>query len=81
MIDADLLITMVRNLIESQADPAAEEKIWMAGMRMGRLGRPEEVSALILFLASDEAGYINGAEFVIDGGDSAGGNLDAPILR
>ena len=72
---------MVRNLIDSQADPAAEEKIWNAGMRMGRMGRPEEVSALILFLASDEAGYINGAEFVIDGGDTAGGNLDAPILR
>ena len=38
----------------------------------GRYGRPEEVAALILFLVSDEAGYINGAEFTIDDGDTAG---------
>ena len=37
-----------------------------------RYGQPEEVAALILFLASDEASYINGAEVTIDDGDSAG---------
>ncbi|MCP5060714.1 MAG: SDR family oxidoreductase [bacterium] len=35
-----------------------------------RLGRMQEVAALVSFLASDEAGYINGAEIRIDGGFS-----------
>lgn len=34
----------------------------------GRLGTPEEVAGLVAFLASDEAAYVNGATFLIDGG-------------
>jgi 3alpha(or 20beta)-hydroxysteroid dehydrogenase len=37
-----------------------------------RPGGPEEVARLVCFLASDEASYCNGAEFVVDGGSSAG---------
>jgi meso-butanediol dehydrogenase / (S,S)-butanediol dehydrogenase / diacetyl reductase len=38
---------------------------------MGRMGTPEEVAALTLFLASDEASYITGAAYIIDGGRGA----------
>ncbi len=40
---------------------------------LGRLGQPEEVAALFAFLASDEAAFITGQCFVIDGGEIAGG--------
>jgi meso-butanediol dehydrogenase/(S,S)-butanediol dehydrogenase/diacetyl reductase len=40
---------------------------------LGRLGRPEEVAALFVFLASEDAKFITGQCFVIDGGEIAGG--------
>ena len=39
---------------------------------VGRVGRPEEVAAAILFLASAEAGFVNGASLVVDGGLTVG---------
>lgn len=44
----------------------------IAGTPTGRLGKPEEMAAMITFLASDDASFATGAEFVVDGGYTAG---------
>ena len=39
---------------------------------LGRMGKPEEIAAAALYLASDESAFVTGTEFIIDGGFSAG---------
>lgn len=52
-------------------DAADKEKV-AAGTPLHRFGRPDEVAAVVLLLASDEATFITGSEFNIDGGVLAG---------
>lgn len=47
-------------------------KVVSGRVPMGRMGRPQEIAALALFLASDDASYITGGAYIIDGGRSAG---------
>ena len=49
-----------------------DREMLIAGTPMGRLGTPEEMAALITFVASDDASFATGAEFVADGGVTAG---------
>jgi len=42
------------------------------GVALGRPGRPQDVANLVVYLASDRSSFSTGAEFVVDGGESAG---------
>ncbi|MBX6419459.1 MAG: glucose 1-dehydrogenase [Nevskia sp.] len=50
------------------AEPKAEVNKRYAMVPLQRVGEPEEVARVSLFLASDEASYLNGAEIAVDGG-------------
>jgi NAD(P)-dependent dehydrogenase (short-subunit alcohol dehydrogenase family) len=50
-----------------------KQQAFASKLPLRRLGRPEDVAALFAFLASDDATFITGQAFVIDGGELAGG--------
>jgi NAD(P)-dependent dehydrogenase (short-subunit alcohol dehydrogenase family) len=56
--------------LSSLPDPAAERARQAALLPCQRIGRPEEVAYTALFLASDEARFINATDILIDGGRS-----------
>ena len=69
---AAVLTPMWEPLLGSGAERAARMAALVADTPLRRFGRPEEVAALAVLLASDEAPYVTGAEFTIDGGLLAG---------
>ncbi|MCB2136140.1 MAG: SDR family oxidoreductase [Rhodobacteraceae bacterium] len=54
--------------LKSTGDYEAARKAFVARQPIGRIGRPEEIAALVVYLASDESAYTTGATHVIDGG-------------
>lgn len=54
--------------MRAQGDYEAARAAFVARQPIGRLGRPEEIAALTVYLASREADYVTGQAFVIDGG-------------
>ena len=51
--------------------PELEQELISYNYR-NRIGRPEEVAACCLYLLSDDSGFVNGADYIIDGGRTAG---------
>jgi 2-keto-3-deoxy-L-fuconate dehydrogenase len=56
--------------ISAQGGTDAVRKAFIDRQPMGRLGRPEEVAALAVYLASDESSFTTGQIHIVDGGFS-----------
>jgi 2-keto-3-deoxy-L-fuconate dehydrogenase len=54
--------------MKNAGDYEAARQAFVARQPMGRLGRPEEIAMLVVYLASDESSYTTGTQQIIDGG-------------
>lgn len=67
--DTERLNELAESLSRKQGKTAGEvRRDWERAIPAGRLGRPEEIGAVITFLASEQAGYLTGASVLVDGG-------------
>lgn len=62
---------MVDNILQQTQFPDAARARVLRDIPLGRLGTPDEVADLCVYLLSDESRFVTGAEFVIDGGMTA----------
>jgi NAD(P)-dependent dehydrogenase (short-subunit alcohol dehydrogenase family) len=58
-------------LVRAVMEDDAELRRLVGTIPLGRPGRPEEVAAVMVFLASDDASYVTGAAWAVDGGMTA----------
>jgi len=58
----------LQDRMKAQGDYEAARAAFIARQPMGRLGTPEEIAALAVYLASDESSYTSGQLHIIDGG-------------
>jgi NAD(P)-dependent dehydrogenase (short-subunit alcohol dehydrogenase family) len=62
---------LVAGLFAASETGAAAKKARIAGIPLGRMGRPEDVAEMAVFLASEESSWVTGAAIPLDGGLSA----------
>lgn len=62
---------MVEAPLAHAADPEKARKRLLRMVPMGKIGEPNDIGYMILYLASDESGFVTGAEMVVDGGCTA----------
>ena len=63
---------LIVNLIDKAPDPAAARGAYEGMSPLKRMAQVDEIAKLVAFLASDDAAFISGSEYVIDGATTAG---------
>jgi len=75
------MIHSLENML-NPTDPSSIGDRYQANIPIGRYGTAEEVANLVMFLCSDLAGNITGAQYVVDGGRTAtGGAVTNNLVR
>lgn len=64
---------MFSGYLDRQPDPAGARARIASTAALDRIGRPEEIAEAVVFLASDEAAFVVGANLLVDGGNMANG--------
>jgi NAD(P)-dependent dehydrogenase (short-subunit alcohol dehydrogenase family) len=68
VLPGTILTPMNERIMATAPDASQVERDWLSLHPVGRLGQPEEVAALVVFLASDESSFITGELIRVDGG-------------
>lgn len=72
-IATDRMLDLVRDTAERQClDQVDAERVWLAEVPLGRMGRPQDVASVVALLSSDMCSYVTGAVIPVDGGKARG---------
>lgn len=63
-----ILTDRIKDTVPAGADPETALKEKAKSIPLGRIGKPEELSAVVAFLASEQAAYVSGTTIQVDGG-------------
>src|SRR5690349_11928885 len=78
-VDTRMIHSLEQQL--NPADPASVSRRYQSAIPMGRYVNPEEIASTVLFLCSDLASAITGAQYVIDGGRTAVGGAVTQAMQ
>jgi len=63
-----ILTDRIKDTVPKDADPEEALKQKAKAIPLGRIGKPEELTAVVAFLASEQASYVSGTTIQVDGG-------------
>src|SRR5215470_15783712 len=73
--------TPIWGVLPQLSDPAAVAQALDNAQAIPRVGRPEDIASMVLYLASDESKWVTGQAMIVDGGLTVGPNLSALSAR